>query len=249
MAEHKKLLKKTGTVLILLGVIIFVLCNVRFRPAGTVQSEQETTVFSTTIEEIKSNPAVNSSQNPADAEEKTIGSDSRTQDHQNHDTEEAGNQTGGKKEQDTPVTGEGSTQGGQAVDEAGTQSAQDLKEYITCFIEIRCDSAVAKKPQIQNPGILECIPDDGTILAKTAFQVVQGTTVYEVLRTAAAQHQIAVVANAKGTYVSSINNLSEKMVGQGSGWTYRVNGEMVMRPASGCIVKQGDAIQWIYVTG
>lgn len=140
----------------------------------------------------------------------------------------------------------------QTGEEDGADSRKESlaqPEQITCFIEIRCDSAVAKKPEIQNPGLLASIPDDGIILAQTEYRVPKGTTVFELLAQAAVQYQIPIVANSKGTYISSINNLAEKMVGMGSGWTYRVNAKMVMKPASASVLAEGDVIQWIYVPG
>lgn len=48
---------------------------------------------------------------------------------------------------------------------------------------------------------------------------------------------IPIVANSDKSYVSSINNLSEKNVGPQSGWTYRVNGVLPMMAANQYAVK------------
>ena len=72
---------------------------------------------------------------------------------------------------------------------------------------------------------------------------------YDVLAAVTAAHNlvIPIVANADRSYVSSINNLSEKNVGPTSGWTYRVNGVLPMMAANQYKVKDGDVIKWIYV--
>ena len=100
-----------------------------------------------------------------------------------------------------------------------------------------------------NPSIASRIPDDGTILEVTTYTAVEGFTVYDVLAAVTAMHDpvIPIVANSDKSYVSSINNLSEKNVGPQSGWTYRVDGKLYMIAANNYTVKDGEAIKWIYV--
>ncbi|MGN0319608.1 MAG: DUF4430 domain-containing protein, partial [Lachnospira sp.] len=84
---------------------------------------------------------------------------------------------------------------------------------------------------------------------------VSGYTVYDVLADVAKAHDIPISATYDKSYVRSINNLSEKDIDvrtdktkpNTSGWTYRVNGELVMLSANKCTVKDGDVIKWIYV--
>ena len=130
-----------------------------------------------------------------------------------------------------------------------SQNTQPSGRLITCTIEIRCDNATAKKDTITNPGIRDAIPDDGTILEVTTYTGNEGFTVYDVLAAVTAMHNpvIPIVANSDRSYVSSINNLSEKNVGPTSGWTYRVNGVLPMMAANQYKVKDGDVIKWIYV--
>lgn len=130
-----------------------------------------------------------------------------------------------------------------------SQNTQPSGRLITCTIEIRCDNATARKDSITNPGIRDAIPDDGTILEVTTYTGNEGFTVYDVLAAVTAMHDpvIPIVANSDKSYVSSINNLSEKNVGPTSGWTYRVNGVLPMMAANQYKVKDGDVIKWIYV--
>lgn len=130
-----------------------------------------------------------------------------------------------------------------------SQNTRPAGKVISCTIEIRCDNATARKDSITNPGIRDAIPDDGTILEVTTYTAVEGFTVYDVLAAVTAMHDpvIPIVANSDKSYVSSINNLSEKNVGPQSGWTYRVNGVLPMMAANQYTVKDGDVIKWIYV--
>ena len=115
-----------------------------------------------------------------------------------------------------------------------SQNTRPAGKDISCTIEIRCDNATARKDTITNPGIRDAIPDDGTILEVTTYTGNEGFTVYDVLAAVTAAHNpvIPIVANADRSYVSSINNLSEKNVGPTSGWTYRVNGVLPMMAAN-----------------
>lgn len=130
-----------------------------------------------------------------------------------------------------------------------SQNTRPDGRIISCTIEIRCDNATARKDSIANPGIRDAIPDDGTILEVTTYTAAEGFTVYDVLAAVTAMHNpvIPIVANSDKSYVSSINNLSEKNVGPHSGWTYRVNGVLPMMAANQYTVKDGDVIKWIYV--
>ena len=129
-----------------------------------------------------------------------------------------------------------------------SQNTRPAGKVISCTIEIRCDNATARKDTV-NPSIASRIPDDGTILEVTTYTAAEGFTVYDVLAAVTAMHNpvIPIVANSDKSYVSSINNLSEKNVGPQSGWTYRVNGVLPMMAANQYTVKDGDVIKWIYV--
>ena len=143
----------------------------------------------------------------------------------------------------------GSNNSGNSNSGNNSQNTRPAGKVISCTIEIRCDNATARKDTITNPGIRDAIPDDGTILEVTTYTGNEGFTVYDVLAAVTAMHNpvIPIVANSDRSYVSSINNLSEKNVGPTSGWTYRVNGVLPMMAANQYTVKDGDVIRWIYV--
>ena len=173
------------------------------------------------------------------------GSGSNESDRSNGNAMSAGNDSGSSNsgnngsESDNP---ENNTPGN------NSQNTRPAGKVISCTIEIRCDNATARKDTV-NPSIASRIPDDGTILEVTTYTAAEGFTVYDVLAAVTAMHNpvIPIVANSDKSYVSSINNLSEKNVGPQSGWTYRVNGVLPMMAANQYTVKDGDVIKWIYV--
>lgn len=258
MFEHNRKIKALGAAAVIVVLILFAAGSIRFQ--SVKQYQEGRTGFEILQSETQSESGKTGQQTePADGEkgkqgDETVNPTPSDERGQLSDGNAAGESTGsfesgnGQAVQTVAET-QPDVQSGEEDDADSRDGQPEQQEYITCSIEIRCDSAAAKKSEIQNPGILASIPDDGTILARTAYRVPKGTTVYELLTQAAVQNQIPIAANSKGTYVSSINNLAEKMVGLGSGWTYRVNSKMVMKPASFCVLEEEDVIQWIYVTG
>lgn len=70
----------------------------------------------------------------------------------------------------------------------------------------------------------------------------QGSTVYDAL--------CATGASVSGSsyYVSAINGLAEKQCGNGSGWTYAVNGSFPGKACGRYTLSGGESISWIYST-
>jgi len=118
-------------------------------------------------------------------------------------------------------------------------------EYITCTLEIRCDKAVEVKDSIQNEGVKNAIPSDGTIIAKSTYKVPKGEKVYDFLIQVCAKKHIPVAAN--NGYVASINNLSEKATSAGSGWLYKVNSTSPNISSAAYTLNEGDYVLWYYV--
>lgn len=75
----------------------------------------------------------------------------------------------------------------------------------------------------------------------------QGATVFDALESVCADNGLAIEYKRK-TYIEGIGGLKALDCGASSGWTYRVNGELIMKAASKCELNDGDRIEWIYVT-
>ncbi|MDE6412635.1 MAG: DUF4430 domain-containing protein, partial [Eubacterium sp.] len=85
------------------------------------------------------------------------------------------------------------------------------------------------------------------LISKTKCDVKEGTTVFDLLSQECSKNGIAVVHQNK-SYVKAIGGLAEKDCGNGSGWTYKVNGVKPMMSASKYVLKNGDVVEWYYVT-
>ena len=85
------------------------------------------------------------------------------------------------------------------------------------------------------------------LIGKTKCEVKDGTTVFDLLSEECRKNGIAVVHQNK-SYVKAIGGLAEKDCGNGSGWTYKVNGVKPMMSASKYVLKNGDVVEWYYVT-
>lgn len=263
-------IKKIGLVLIGLALVIFLITNVRIRSVDSYRKQ-----FSNMADLGQTQP--DRPDNNDRLQDETTGTDNTnaadngrfdvTGDGAVSDDNSASGSTdniaatdnnsgSGGNESDrsngTAISGDddsGSSNSGNGNSGNNSQNTRPAGRIISCTIEIRCDNATARKDSITNQGIRDSIPDDGTILEVTTYTAVEGFTVYDVLAAVTAMHDpvIPIVANSDKSYVSSINNLSEKNVGPQSGWTYRVNGVLPMMAANQYTVKDGDVIKWIYV--
>lgn len=267
-------IKKIGLVLIGLAVVIFLITNVRIRSvdsyrkqfsnmAGSSQTQPDRPdnndrLQDETISTDNANAADNGSfyETGDGAGNGAVSDDNFATESTDNIAATDNNSGSGGNESDrsngTAISGDddsGSSNSGNGNSGNNSQNTRPAGKVISCTIEIRCDNATARKDTITNPGIRDAIPDDGTILEVTTYTGNEGFTVYDVLAAVTAAHNpvIPIVANADRSYVSSINNLSEKNVGPTSGWSYRVNGVLPMMAANQYKVKDGDVIKWIYV--
>ena len=267
-------IKKIGLVLIGLAVVIFLITNVRIRSvdsyrkqfsnmAGSSQTQPDRPdnndrLQDETISTDNANAADNGSfyETGDGAGNGAVSDDNFATESTDNIAATDNNSSSGGNESDrsngTAISGDddsGSSNSGNGNSGNNSQNTRPAGRIISCTIEIRCDNATARKDSITNQGIRDSIPDDGTILEVTTYTGKEGFTVYDVLAAVTAAHNpvIPIVANADRSYVSSINNLSEKNVGPTSGWTYRVNGVLPMMAADQYKVKDGDVIKWKYV--
>lgn len=263
-------IKKIGLVVIGLAIIIFIIANVRIRSVDSYRKQFSNMADSSqtqpdrpdnnnrlqdeTISTDNANAADNGSfyetgdgaGNGAVSDDNSASGSTDNIAATDNNSGSGGNDSGSSN---SGNNGSGSNNSGNGNSGNNSQNTRPAGRIISCTIEIRCDNATARKDSIANQGIRDSIPDDGTILEVTTYTGNEGFTVYDVLAAVTAAHNpvIPIVANADRSYVSSINNLSEKNVGPTSGWTYRVNGVLPMMAANQYKVKDGDVIKWIYV--
>ena len=113
----------------------------------------------------------------------------------------------------------------------------------TVTLEINCGTIA---------GRAEHIPEDGVILAPTAFDIEAGDTVFDILTEAAQTYGIQVenTGSAGGAhgmvYIAGINYIYEFDFGDLSGWVYHVNGITPSRNCGEYVLSDGDKIEWLY---
>lgn len=262
-------IKKIGLVLIGLALVIFLITNVRIRSVDSYRKQfsnmadlsqtqpdrpdNNDRLQDETISTDNANAADNGSfyETGDGAGNGAVSDDNfATESTDNIAATDNNSGSGGNDSESSNLGNNTSGSNNSGNDDSGnnSQNTRPAGKVISCTIEIRCDNATARKDTV-NPSIASRIPDDGTILEVTTYTAVEGFTVYDVLAAVTAMHDpvIPIVANSDKSYVSSINNLSEKNVGPQSGWTYRVNGVLPMMAANQYTVKDGDVIKWIYV--
>jgi len=122
---------------------------------------------------------------------------------------------------------------------ANTTSAKTEKEtqaQISVELSVNCEKAVAYGADYPK-----------YLMSKTKCSVKKGTTVFDLLSEACSKKGLAVVHQNK-SYIVSIGGLAEKDCGGSSGWMYTVNGVKPMMSASKYVLKDGDTVEWYYVT-
>lgn len=91
----------------------------------------------------------------------------------------------------------------------------------------------------------EILPEDGVLFSgDVAFA--SGEDLLSVMRRAMREEKLPLVI--EGGYVSAVGGLAPGGAGPMSGWTFTVNGEMPMEGCDEILLKDGDVVEWTYVT-
>lgn len=122
-------------------------------------------------------------------------------------------------------------------------------EKIKCSISIECGNVLNHMEELSEDK-KDIIPKEGIILEETEVEIVEGTSVYEVLTNICREREILMegsfTVGTGSAYVEGIANLYEFDCGELSGWQYSVNGEHTGISSSDYPVKDGDVIEWRY---
>lgn len=119
------------------------------------------------------------------------------------------------------------------------QAKEPQKKEITVSFSITCKNAVAYGRSD--------IPQSGYFIRPEDYSGKEGITVFDVLEAECKSHGIELTYKDK-YYIQGIGGLAEKQCGGGSGWMYRVNGVAPHKAAVGYYLKDGDVVEWYYVT-
>ena len=136
-----------------------------------------------------------------------------------------------------------------APEPPGSEEPQGITPTIgSVFINVDITAAV----ELNDPTALALIEEkggvnaDGKAIYSLVVNIVDGSTVLETAQ--ASDLVIATGSSSFGDYITSIDGLADKLVTPESGWTYTINGEMGMGGAGVDTVKNGDVLDFIYVT-
>lgn len=116
-------------------------------------------------------------------------------------------------------------------------------EEVSCTVTVACQAEAL--PELRAAGV--ALEADGTLFS-TPCTVTENSTVLEALKTAAEAAGCPATTQGSPAYVTAIGDLAAGAHGEASGWTYTVNGEMVMDSCDTRTVQAGDQILWTYVT-
>lgn len=119
------------------------------------------------------------------------------------------------------------------------QAEEPQKKEITVSFSITCKNAV-------DYGRSD-IPQSGYFIRPEDYSGKEGITVFDVLEAECKSRGIELTYKDK-YYIQGIGGLKEKECGGGSGWMYRVNGVAPHKAAVGYYLKDGDVVEWYYVT-
>ena len=135
--------------------------------------------------------------------------------------------------QTTASTGSaaGSAQGSAAVtvQTGSSQVTSAASDEQTVSVQVVVDSSAA----------------DGSISYDATIEVEDGATVLDALE--ATGLALDVQDSEYGAFVNAIDGLATGDAGDASGWTYDINGEMVMDSADVATVADGDVVTWTYL--
>lgn len=142
----------------------------------------------------------------------------------------------------------------QTVDEYYLTHIDDIKpDSQTVFISVRCDTILDNYDKLEESLKSEkYVPDDGIILKKTEYVLRNGDSAFNILERAARHNKIPLEYKGAdetvygSAYIQGINHIYELSCGEGSGWTFFVNGEIPQYGCSQLKLKDGDFVEWVY---
>lgn len=135
------------------------------------------------------------------------------------------------------------------ITHSGTGTAGSGSASVT--IEIRCDQLSENMSALNDPALLDYVPQDGTILAETEVKIEPGvTTVFDVTDKACfdsgVQIEYSTSPGYNSHYIEGIGYLYEFSAGKYSGWMFTVDGEIANYGADHILLEGGEKIQWFY---
>lgn len=148
--------------------------------------------------------------------------------------DEKNTETETRRETSTKAT----TQAAPQTTAGRTETTSKEKQTVTVTFSVSCKNALSYGADV---------PQSGYIIGQTQLTLKQGQTVFDALEAACEKNGVSLRYQSK-SYITGIGGLNEKDCGGASGWMYRVNGTNPRKAASKYVLKDGDTVEWYYVT-
>lgn len=142
-----------------------------------------------------------------------------------------------------------------------SQKTTSQNKTVTCTIEINCQTILDNIDNLR-PEKKAFLPQNGIILSETTVTVVEGSTVFDVIKIICSKNtctdkctyckktgiQLDYLYNKDldSQYIRGIHQIYEKDCGTGSGWEYSVNGIFPNFGVNKYTVKDNDIIKILY---
>lgn len=120
------------------------------------------------------------------------------------------------------------------------------EKSISCVVCVSCEEILMHMDELK-PEKKALVPENGMILEETKVTASNAQSALEILESELKKSRIHF--DKAGVYIKGIGNLYEKDCGAYSGWIYTVNGKYVEKSADAYYPKNGDKIEWSYMTG
>lgn len=142
----------------------------------------------------------------------------------------------------------------QTVDEYYLNHIDDItSDSQTVFVSINCGTILNNYDKLEDSLKSEkYVPSNGVILDKTEYVLRNGDTAFDILDRAVRHNKIqmeykgAEETGYGSAYVQGINHIYELSCGEGSGWTFLINGETPQYGCSQLKLEDGDYVEWLY---
>ncbi len=123
------------------------------------------------------------------------------------------------------------------------------KETPVCTFSIDCLTILDNMDKLDSSKV-SIVPEDGMIYGPKEIKIEKGESVFDLLLRITKDNKIHMeftkTPALNTNYVEGIANLYEFDCGELSGWTYKVNGEVLGTGSSNTIIKNGDVVEWKY---
>ena len=130
-----------------------------------------------------------------------------------------------------------------------TTAAEDTDNPSICTLCISCATILPNIDKL-DPDKRGLVPEDGVIYYSDAVEFDEGETVFDILlretRREKIHFEFASAPAFNSVYIEGINNIYEFDCGELSGWTYKVNGEVLGYGCSLYALSPGDEVEIVY---